>query len=398
MIDDDLDLAFEGTADRGRWRHRKAGGRGRTLMAFTLVLLLFAALGGGAYLGFDKVRGFFTAEDYAGPGTGSAIVEVKSGDTATDIGNTLYKLGVVKSAEAFIDAAKDDPKSSGIQVGSYKLRKEMKATDALAMLLDRANLDANRVTIPEGVISLQIFELLSKATKIPVAEFKKAAKDPQKLGVPALWFKRNDGKKVDKTDIEGFLYPATYDIPEKATATSILQMIIKNFNAEMEKLDFVDQVRTNLADLNISPYEALVAASITQVEALLPEDMGPVVRVLYNRAYTGDFPCSCLQLDSTVNYWLRITGKDAKSSDKLRVDELHGEDNPYRYNVPGMAIGPISSPGEDALKGAMNPPKNDYFFFLTVDKKGTTAFGKTNDDHEKNRRLACKNGIPICNN
>jgi UPF0755 protein len=395
VIDDDLDLSFAGTEDPARWRHaKKKGGRGRTLMAFTLVILLFGALGGGVYLGFDKVRSIFGAEDYPGPGTGEAVVEVKSGDSATAIAETLFKQGVVKSAAAFVDAAKDNPKSKDIQVGAYKLRKEMKASDAVTALLDLKNKNVNGVTIPEGIISLQIFERFSKATGIPVAEFKKAAKNPQALGVPALWFKRTDGKKVDKTNIEGFLYPATYEIPKGATATDILKLVIKNFNAEMAKLDFVNQVKK----LDISPYEALVAGSIAQVEGLLPVDMGPIARVLYNRAYTGNFPCTCLQLDSTVNYWLRVSGKDAKASERLLASELHDPKNPYNYDVKGMAIGPISSPGEVALKGALNPPKSNYFFFVTIDKKGTTAYGVTNDDHQRNIQTACKNGIPICNN
>ncbi|MEV0897816.1 endolytic transglycosylase MltG [Actinoplanes sp. NPDC049802] len=387
------ELRYEDNPDPGRWRHRKKEKGGRSVVTFVLVLLLFGVLGGGAWYGYDRVSGFFTAADYDGPGTGEVIVEVKKGEFASDIGETLFKAGVVKSAKAFVAAAKDNPDSTGIQVGSYKLRKQMKASDAVLMLLDRKNLAVDGFTIPEGWTHMQVFEALSKETGIPVAEFDKAAENPQALGVPALWFKRTDGKKVDKKNIEGFLYPATYELPEKATATDILKLIIKNFNTEMTKLKFAETVQSKL---NISPYEALVAASIAQVEALLDEDMGPVARVLYNRAYTGDFPCSCLQLDSTVNYWLRLTGKGAKSSDQLRLDEMHNPDNPYRYNVKGMAIGPISNPGEVALKGAMNPPKSNYFFFVTIDDKGTTAYGVTNDDHERNKKIACKNGIPIC--
>ena len=362
-------------------------------MAFAMVLLLFGVLGGGAWYGYDKAKGFFGAEDYSGPGTGEAVIEVKSGDSATAIAASLEEAGVVKSAAAFVNAAKDNPDSKNIQVGSYKLRKEMKASDALGMLLDLENKNVHRVTIPEGLTYLQVYDRFSKATGIPVAEFKKAGKEPQKLGVPALWFKRNDGKKVDKANIEGFLYPATYEISKDATAADVLKLVIKNFNAEMAELDFPDTVSSKL---NISPYEALVAASIAQVEALLDEDMGPVARVLYNRAYTGEFPCDCLQLDSTVNYWLRLTGKEAKSSEKLLASELHDPKNPYNYDVKGMAVGPISNPGDVALRGAMNPAKSDYFFFVTVDQKGAMAYGKTFDDHNRNIQKACENGIPIC--
>jgi UPF0755 protein len=393
LIDEQLDLSFEGATDRGRWRHRKKEGGGRTVVAFFMVLLLFGALGGGAWYGYDKVSGFLSAADFDGPGSGEAVVEVKSGDSATAIANALQAEGVVKSAAAFVNAAKDNPDSKNIQVGSYLLKREMKASDALTWLLDLKNLNVHRVTLPEGLTYLQVYDRLAKATGISVDDFKEAGKDPEGLGVPSLWFKRSDGKKINKTNIEGFLYPATYEIAKDATAESVLKQVIGNFNAEMTELDFPDTVT---AKLNISPYEALVAASIAQVEALLDEDMGPVARVLYNRAYTGNFPCECLQLDSTVNYWLRLTGKDAKSSEKLLASELHDPKNPYNYDVKGMAIGPISNPGDIALRGAMNPKKSDFYFFVTVDDKGAMAYGKTFADHEKNIQKACKNGIPIC--
>ncbi|WP_093614697.1 endolytic transglycosylase MltG [Actinoplanes philippinensis] len=389
-----MELRFEGNPDPGRWRHRRKEGKGRSVVAFVIVLLLLGGLGAGGWYGYDRFAGRFLAADYDGPGSGEVIVEVKKGDSASTIAETLHGAGVVKSTRAFVNAANENPKSTGIQVGQYKLRKEMKASEAVVALLDLKNKHVEGAfTIPEGWTHMQVFDALSKETGIPVAEFDKAAENVQALGVPALWFKRTDGKKVNKKDIEGFLYPATYELPKDATAEQILKMMIKNFNAEMDKLDFVETVQS---ELNISPYEALVAASIAQVEARLDVDMGPVARVLYNRAYTGNFPCTCLQLDSTVNYWLRLIGKDAKASEKLLASELHDPKNPYNYDVKGMAIGPISNPGEVALKGAMNPPKSNYYFFVTIDDKGTTAYGVTNDDHEKNKLIACKNGIPIC--
>jgi UPF0755 protein len=394
LIGEMEDLKYEGNPDPGRWRHRKKEGKGRSVVAFVVVLLLLGGLGAGGWYGYDRFAGSFLAADFDGPGTGEVIVEVKKGDSAAAIAQTLLDKGVVKSTKAFVNAANENSDSTGIQVGSYKLRKQMKASDALLMLLDLKNKYVEGVvTIPEGWTKMQVFEAFSKETGIKYEEFEKAAADISKLGVSPVWLKRTDGKKVDKSNIEGFLYPATYEMPEKPTATAILKLVITKFNAEMDKLDFAAKAQTKL---KISPYEALVAASITQVEALLPEDMGPVSRVLYNRVYTGDFPCGCLQLDSTVNYWLRLNGKEGKSSEKLTVDELHGEENPYRYNVPGMSIGPISNPGEIALKGAVEAEKSPYFFFVTIDAKGTMAYGKTFEQHNANIQIACKNGIPIC--
>jgi UPF0755 protein len=406
---DELDLAWEDD-DRGRSRHRRGRSgaparrgrrpkrRGRSLVAlfFTLVLLGGLALGG--WYGLGKVRDFFAIKDYDGDGTGSVTVQIVDGDQGSDIANKLYQADVVKSAKAFVAAFDANPGSKKIEVGYYKLRHQMKAAKALDMLLARnadgtlANRVSSRVTITEGMISTDVFAALSKATNIPATEFADLAKDPVALGVPDFWFTRGDGKQAQKS-IEGFLYPATYDFDPGATATTIMKKIVANFNAEMTKLDFPNQVQSTW---HISPYEALVAASIVQVEAVFPEDMPGVARVLYNRAYSGAFPCSCLGLDSTVNYWLRVTGKEAKASGSLTNGQMHDPNNPYNtYDKPGLPIGPISNPGGDALKGAMIAPKSNFFYFLAIDKAGHTAFAATYADFCKKTREAKANGVSI---
>jgi UPF0755 protein len=413
---DELELAFDDDAERRRARHRRrhgatrggqaaaqgGKGRGRSFFALLLTLILLAVLGAGGWFGITKVRDYFSVKDYSGPGDGSATVRVVSGDTSTDIANNLYKTGVVKSAKAFVSAAQGNAKSKTIQAGYYKLRLHMKASAALDALLATdtngalANKVSSKVTITEGMISVDVFAALSKATNIPVADFQNLAKNPVALGIPDWWFTRQDSKQAVKS-MEGFLYPATYEFEPGSDATTILKAIVKNFTDEMTKLDFANQVQHNL---NISPYEALVAASIAQVEATAPTDMAGVSRVIYNRAYTGKFPCSCLGLDSEVNYWLRISGKKATDSGNLTVSQLHDPNDPYNtHDKPGLPIGPISNPGADALTGAMNPPKgafNNYFYFLTVDKQGKTAFAGNAAQFEQIRQQACRNGINIC--
>ena len=395
---DELDLAFDEHAERGRPRHRRTsrGGKktgARSAVAFVVTFVLLAVLGGGAYLGYSKIKGFFTAADYSGPGTGQVTVQIAPNASLTDMGNTLVGKDVVKSTKAFVNAAEANPKGKNIQNGTYRLRKQMSAKDAVAALLDPKNRLVNGVTIPEGLSYKSTFEKLSQATKIPVKDFVAAAKDPVALGVPAWWFNRTDGKKAART-VEGFLYPDTYEFPPNADATTILRTMIEHFNSEVERLGFVDTVQKQR---KISPYEALIAASIAQAEALHDKDMGPVARVLYNRVYTNQFPCKCLGLDSTVNYWLRITGQATKSSEHLTQAELHNPKNPYNtHDFPGMPIGPIGNPGEAALTGAMNPPPSGNFYFISIDNKGTMAYAKDFAGHQANIKIACKNGIPLC--
>ncbi|MBA3488853.1 MAG: endolytic transglycosylase MltG, partial [Longispora sp.] len=338
--------------------------------------------------GADKVAGFFTAADYSTGGTGEVIVQVKQGELVADIGNNLFRQDVVKSAKAFVDAATESPEGRNIQPGSYKLRKQMRAKDALSALLNLENKVAMRVTIQEGLSYKGTFTLLEKATKIPTSEFEAAAADPVSLGVPEFWFQRNDGKPVEKS-LEGFLFPATYEFEPGFTAKSILETMVFRFNREMEGLDFINRVQK---ERQISPFEALIVASLAQVESGNIDDLGKVARVAYNRAYKKSMP---LQFDVTANYWLIKQGKPSKSSSNLTDAELNDAGNPYNTgpSSKGLPAGPISNPGKAALMGAMDPVPGDWVYFVAVDKSGHSAFAVTDAEHVANIRKSCAAGV-----
>jgi UPF0755 protein len=398
---DELELAWE---DEERPRHgrrrasdaqargrKKKGRGGKTFLALFITLVVLGGLVFGVYAGIDKVKGMFSAPDYDGPGTGTVTIEVLAGQLAADIGTTLVEQDVVKSQKAFIEAAKKDDRSRKLQPGFYNLRHQMNAAMALALMLDPQSKNVNKVTLSEGLTYQDSFKKLAEATKLPYEDFEAAAKDPKALGVPDFWFTRRDGKQV-APGMEGFIFPATYELPPNVDAVGVLKIIVKRFNQEIEKLGFVDTVQNTLS---ISPYEALIAASIAQVEGL-DKDQAGIVRVLYNRVYSKKFPCNCLQVDSTVNYYLRITGKGAKPSTELLNSELHNKNNPYNaHDVPGLPIGPISNPGTSALTGAMTPDKtkSDMFYFCAIDTQGNTGYAKTYADFQKMWNEAQKNGV-----
>ncbi|MEO3780533.1 endolytic transglycosylase MltG [Micromonospora sp. B11E3] len=395
---DDLDLGFD-EQDRGeKGRHRRSavrkrqgkssGGAGKTVFALFMALVLLGGIGGGAFYGFDRIQSYFVTPDYDGAGSGEVLVEIKQGALIADMGDALYTAGVIKSSKAFIEAAAENSRSKNIQPGTYKVRKQMSAEHALGMLLDLKNKVTNRITIPEGRTAKNIYKLLSEKTKIPVKEFEAAAKDPEALGVPDFWFNRTDKKPVKKS-IEGFLYPDTYEIPPKATAESILSMMVENFLAVTSEMKFVDRVQE---ERKIAPYEALIVASLAQAEAGNPDDLGKVARVAYNRVY-GNFDCGCLEMDVTVNYYLELTGQKTKASKDMTQAELDNPKNPYNRKLPGLPPTPIDNPGKQALEGAMDPPPGKWLFFVAIDDKGHSAFADTYEQHLRNEAKAKEAGI-----
>ncbi|MGC4875525.1 endolytic transglycosylase MltG [Micromonospora sp. DT43] len=396
---DDLDLGFDEPERGEKGRHRRSfvrkrnggsgsGGRGKTFLALLMALLLLGGIGGGAFYGFDRIQNYFVTPDYDGSGSGEITVEIKNGALLADMADALVAADVVKSQKAFIEAAEANSRSKNIQPGTYKLRKQMSGASAVTAMLDLKNKIVNGLTIPEGRTSMNIYKLLSEKTKIPVKDFQAAAKDPEALGVPDWWFKRDDGKKVVKS-IEGFLYPDTYEIPPKATAESILKLMVDNFLSVTGEMKFADRVQK---ERKVSPYEALIVSSLAQAEAGNKDDLGKVARVAYNRVY-GEFPCNCLEMDVTVNYYLESTGQKTKSSKEMTAADMDNPKNPYNRKLPGLVPTPINNPGKQALEGAMNPPVGKWLFFVAIDKQGHSEFAETPEQHERNKAKAREAGI-----
>lgn len=279
--------------------------------------------------------------DYTGNGYGSVQIEVKPGDTATQIGQTLQDKGVVKSVEAFVDAARNDQRSLGIQPGLYDMRTHMSGQAALVRILDPAAKVQTTVTVQEGLRVDQIVDVLSSATGVPRADFVKVLRHPQQLGLPVY----------ANGDPEGFLFPATYTFEPHTSALTMLRTMVKRFDQAASDVNLVHAAHA----VDLSPRQAVIVASLVQAE-VAERDFGKAARVVYNRL-NANMP---LQFDSTVNYAL-------KAHDLTLNNQQLSVDSPYNtYLHTGLPPGPISSPGEAALRAAVTPPHGDWLYFVAV--------------------------------
>lgn len=398
----ELGLSFDEVPPPGRHRHRRGGSkkppatqqgkrRGRSLLAFTLVVVLLGGLGYAGWWGYNWVRDALTTPDYDGSGTGSTQVEIPSGATAADIANLLHQADVVASPQAFVEAANANPLSVNIQPGFYEIPQRMSAANAVTWLLDLSHRVVELVTIPEGLSMFRTFALLSDELGIPIEDFEAAAEDPEALGVPDFWFNRGDNRDASGT-VEGFLFPASYEFPPQPTAEQVLETMVNQFLTEIEQIGFVETVE---GDRGITPYEALIAASLAQAESGTNDDMARVARVAYNRVYNADMP---LQFDVTAQYWLEVQGEEPRETGELTNDELDDPDNPFNtVSQRGWPRGPINSPGHVALEAAMEPAEGDWLYFVLIDQDtGASAFANTLDEHNANIQEACNNGVPLC--
>lgn len=358
------DGARNGRRGGGRRAERRSR-RGRGCLPLLLALVLVVAglwFGGGWAV--DRVKSLVGENaDFSGPGSGSVTVEVHQGDSAAAIGRSLKAAGVVKSVGAFTDAAASDERSRTIQVGYYELKKEMKASDALAVLINPKNLVQARVTIPEGYRVKDIVKAIAKKTDITAAQVNAALKNPKALGLPA--------EAVGK--IEGYLFPATYTVVPGETAKQLLsQMIAKTVQVQQDL-----GIKAKAQALGYTPEQIMTIASILEYEGSRNEDYPKIARAIYNRLDKG----MALQSDATVAYANNLSGTVWTTQAQ--------RDNPSPYNTyvhTGLPPGPIGSPGEKTIEAALDPADGPWLYWLVVNlKTGETRFNTTLEGHNKDK-------------
>ncbi len=297
-----------------------------------------------------------STQDYTGTGTGVVVIQVQPGDGVDAIASTLLGKGVIGSTGAFATAAAGNAKSSQIQPGYYRLRSHMSALSALNLLLDPSSSISEKLVIPEGLIENDVVTRLVTALGVSKAEVQKAVSDVADL-VPGGY----TAAKGNVTSLEGFLYPLTYNFDPGTSAQEAVQQLVSSFISEDRSIGFA----SGAAKIGITPYEALIIASIAQAEVKFPEDAPKVARVIMNRL-AADQP---LQVDATSAYAAKEQGLDVANVTYSTLD------TPYNtYTHAGLPPTPIGNPGETSLQAAINPTPGDWLFYVNIDAQGHLGF------------------------
>ena len=339
--------------------------KGRGLKGCLAVLVALAVLLGGFYVALTQGVSFIAdqfqgPDDYPGPGKGSVEFTVNEGDTTAQIGRNLKADGVTKSVQAFIDAAADEPDAAGIQVGAYELQKQMKAADALEVLVDPDNLIGfPTVTIPEGLRLTEIVSTLAENTDYPEQAWNKALQQPDKIGLP----------DYAEGNAEGYLFPATYEIKPGMKPVRVLKMMVDRWRQAAEEAD----LEAKAAELGKTPAELMTIASLVEAEGR-GDDMPKIARVIYNRLDgPGDKGGTngTLGIDASIAYGLGLS----PGSTELTPEQL-AEDTPYNTRInAGLPPTPIEAPGDDAIAAAANPADGDWYYYVTTNlATGETKF------------------------
>ena len=338
----------------------------RTAKGCIAVFVAVAVLVLGGYFVWDRTSTFLSSfgeiPDYPGPGRTKMLVDVPDGASLDVIGGILVDRDVIKSRKAWDRAVRSEERATSVQAGRYLMKTQMKAIDALRLLINPGSSKIRlQFTIPEGLRLTAQVDALAKRTKIKKSAYQAALDKPKALKLPTYAKERP----------EGFLFPDTYELTADSTAASTLTQMIDQYKAVTREIEF----EADAKKLKLTPYQVLTVASIIEREVRGEDDRARVARVIYNRLAKD----KKLELDSTVTYAENLkttttTEKDRQSKSKY---------NTYRYK--GLPPGPISAPGKAALEAAGNPAKGKWLFFVTVNlDTGETKFADTPEAHLKN--------------
>ncbi|MBK5219510.1 MAG: endolytic transglycosylase MltG [Thermoleophilia bacterium] len=298
-------------------------------------------------------------QPFHGDGSGQVQVQVPKGSSVSEVGDLLGEKGVIDSSTLFQIRVTLEGKRSSLYAGSFTLAKGMSYGDAIEALSTPPVKRVTTVTIPEGYTRSQAAQLVEE-DGVPGSYTKKTIKS--KYLDPADY-----GGKGGK-DLEGFLFPNTFELKPKAPVADLVELQLKDFKRQIKKVDLGFAKSKNL-----TVFDVLIIASMIEREAGIAKQRKLVASVIYNRLKDG-MP---LGIDATIRF---ATGNYTKP---LTESEL-GIDSPYntRENV-GLPPGPINSPGLDGIQAAAHPAKSDFIFYVNKPNTcGVLAFSATEDEFE----------------
>ena len=269
------------------------------------------------------------------------VVNVGEGDSFYSIINNLSNEKKIKSPFIIKIYSRLTGLDLEVVPGSHTLEKGMSVKDIAKTLKDTNNSNAIALTIPEGFNIEDIATRVGEKGICTKDEFLSAVKS---YPLPS-YVKDNPDKRYN---LEGFLFPDTYNFEVGVEPEYIIETMIKRFEEVWNEI-------TQGLDIKEEDIEKIInVASIIEKEARVDEDRPLIASVIYNRL-NQNMP---LQIDATVIYAHGYYIEDVRNR-HLAIESKY---NTYLHK--GLPVGPICNPGAPSIKAALNPADTNYLFYL----------------------------------
>lgn len=290
---------------------------------------------------------------------GSHLIIVKEGMTTADIAVLLHEKKLVKDPAAFRLEARFKGLATKLQAGPYQINGGLSNSQIVDVMV-KGRVKLLHFTVPEGYTVVKTAQKIEAEGLGSAEKFIAAAKNY----APYTYMQTDDTNVLFKA--EGFIYPATYEIPVGLSEEKILEILVRQFDTEMQENKIVQ-----LADeRGLKLRDVVNLAAMVELEAVYAEEQPKIAGVFLRRLAIG-MP---IQSDTTIQYLLGAQ-KEIITYDDLKIQ------SPYNtYQNPGLPPGPIGSPSLAAIKAVLAPEKTEYLYFV-AEKDGYHRFTKTYQEH-----------------
>lgn len=290
-----------------------------------------------------------------GSGKVVRLVSFPCGSGIRRLAGELKANGLIRSSWHFVLVSRLRGQAQRLKAGDYRLNDGMTTRQILTKIVN-GDVDVLRFTLPEGYSIYQAAELLQQRRLLERETFLTACGDPalrERLGIRTA------------ATVEGYLFPATYNLSRGETARQLVVRMVSHFERNYAAIAATDHGR-------LSRHALVTLASMIEKEAVVATERPLISSVFHNRLRIG-MP---LQSDPTAIYGVRAFGGTVTRADILRP-------SPYNtYLNPGLPPGPIGNPGSDALRAALHPARTPYLYFVAR-RDGTHQFSRTLEEHNR---------------
>lgn len=291
------------------------------------------------------------------PGNGTVVIDISfpPGSGIRRLAEELKSGGVIRSSWHFVLLTRLRGQAHRLKAGEYRFNDGMTPVRILDKLAS-GDVDYRKFSLPEGYSIYQAAELLEQKGYFRRDEFLAECRNTALLARLG----------VEQRSVEGYLYPATYNLSRSGSAAELISRMVEQFEKKYAALS-ADGVNSGL-----SRNQVVTLASMIEKEAVSEEEKPLISSVFHNRLRIG-MP---LQSDPTAVYGVRAFQGKVTKADIQRP-------SPYNtYLNRGLPPGPIGNPGSGAILAALNPARSDYLYFVAR-RDGTHQFSRTLEEHNR---------------
>ncbi len=303
-------------------------------------------------------------------GKANDYIEIPRRSNPESIANKLLSEGVIRSSWPLLFYIKITGSAKLIKAGEYRFPSPITPLGVLKKL-EEGEQRLSRFTVIEGWTRWDIAESLSHVNELHLRDSNEA------LG---LMDETSAIRDLDPaaTNLEGYLFPATYSYPVDTKTGAVILGMVKRFRQEWTP-ERAERARA----LHMSPRQIVIVASLIETEAKLKEERPLIASVIYNRLHKG----IALGIDSTIVYASKLAGK-WRNDGRVYLSDVNRR-SPYNTRIfVGLPPGPVGAPGESSIDAALNPAETDYLYYVREPSRddGAHNFYSKEADFEKGIR------------